>query len=100
MPKRVGADIQRRSDTPRRMFGFAITRLRTLRNESQFEVASAVGCGEGYLRNIEQGKENLTFDLEYAIVDYFGMLPLSRFWAYAEDLASTKSFPSSSDRSR
>lgn len=87
MPKRVGADIERRSDTPRRMFGFAITRLRTLRNESQFEVASAVGCGEGYLRSIEQGKENLTFDLEYAIVDYLGMLPLSRFWAYAEDLA-------------
>jgi hypothetical protein len=56
-------------------------------------VAAAVGCGEGYLRSIEQGKENLTFDLEYAIVDYFGMLPLSRFWAYAEDLVSKESFP-------
>lgn len=87
MPKRVGADITRESDTPRRMFGFAITRLRILRNESQFEMAAAVGCGEGYLRSIEQGKENLTFDLEYAIVDYLGMLPLSKFWAYAEELA-------------
>jgi transcriptional regulator with XRE-family HTH domain len=88
MPKRVGADIKRESDTPRRMFGFAITRLRIQRNEAQFDVAMAVGCGEGYLRNIEQGKENLTFDLEYAIVDYFGMLPLSKFWAYAEELTS------------
>jgi transcriptional regulator with XRE-family HTH domain len=94
MPKRVGADIKRESDTPRRMFGLAITKLRILRNESQFEVATAVGCGEGYLRSIEQGKENLTFDLEYAIVDYLGMLPLSRFWTYAEDLAS-KEPPSS-----
>jgi transcriptional regulator with XRE-family HTH domain len=88
MPKRVGADIERRSDTPRQMFGLAITSLRTLRKQSQADVASAVGCGEGYLRNIEQGKENLSFDLEYAIVGYFEMLPLSKFWAYAEALAA------------
>lgn len=94
MPKRVGADNKRESDTPRRIFGFAITRLRVLRNESQFDMAMAVGCGEGYLRSIEQGKENLTFDLEYAIVDYLGMLPLSKFWAYAEDLASKDPFSS------
>ncbi|WP_188760801.1 helix-turn-helix domain-containing protein [Edaphobacter acidisoli] len=94
MPKRVGADIERRFDTPRRMFGLAITRLRILRKESQFEVAAAVGCGEGYLRSIEQGKENLTFDLEYAIVDYLGMLPMSKFWAYAEDLAKKESLHS------
>jgi transcriptional regulator with XRE-family HTH domain len=94
MPKRVGADIQRKSDTPRRMFGFAITRLRTQRNESQFEVAAAVGCGEGYLRSIEQGNENLSFDLEYAIVAYLGMLPLSKFWIYAENLADKESLPS------
>lgn len=70
------------------MFGLAITRLRTLRNESQAEVAAAVGCTETYLRSIEQGRENLSFDLEYAIVDYFEMLPLSRFWEYAENLDS------------
>jgi DNA-binding XRE family transcriptional regulator len=93
MPKRIGADIERKWDTPRQMFGFAITRLRTLKNQSQFEVASAVGCAEGYLRSIEQGKENFTFDLEYAIVDYFEMLPMSKFWAYAEDLAAREFIP-------
>jgi DNA-binding XRE family transcriptional regulator len=93
MPKRIGADNERKWDTPRQMFGFAITRLRTLKNQSQFEVASAVGCAEGYLRSIEQGKENLTFDLEYAIVDYFEMLPMSKFWAYAEDLAAREFIP-------
>ena len=36
------------------------------------------------LRNIEQGKENFSFDIMYAIVGYYDMLPLSRFWAYAE----------------
>jgi transcriptional regulator with XRE-family HTH domain len=88
MPKRIGADIERKWETPRQMFGLTITRLRTLRNESQAEVADAVGCTEVYLRSIEQGRENLSFDLEYAIVDYFEMLPLSRFWAFAENLAS------------
>jgi hypothetical protein len=39
------------------------------------------------LRNIEQGKENLSFDLMYAIVDYSEMLPVSRFWTFAEGLA-------------
>jgi len=64
----------------------AITRLRIERGESQVHVASRVGCEEFYLRNIEQGKENLTFDLMYAIVTYFDMLPLSRFWQFAESL--------------
>jgi hypothetical protein len=45
-----------------------------------------VGCDEYYLRNIEQGRENLTFDVMYAIVSYYEMLPLSRFWKYAENL--------------
>jgi hypothetical protein len=45
-----------------------------------------VGCEEFYLRNIEQGRENFTFDIMYAIISYFGMLPLSRFWAYVEEL--------------
>ncbi len=65
----------------------AITRLRVARGESQATVAPRVGCEDFYLRNIEQGKENLTFDLMYAIVDYFGMLPMSKFWSYAEEIA-------------
>lgn len=90
MAKRVGADIARRSETPREAFGKAITELRVVRGESQAVVASRVGCEEFYLRNIEQGKENLSFDLMYAIVDYFGMLPLSRFWKFAENLSDPK----------
>lgn len=88
MPKRIGVDIERKRNTPRQMFGFAITRLRMRRNLSQSDVAASVGCTEAYLRSIEQGRENLTFDLEYAIVGYFHMLPLSKFWAYAEELTS------------
>jgi transcriptional regulator with XRE-family HTH domain len=95
--KPIGADITRRSDTPREIFGLAITRLRIRQGESQAAVASGVGCEEFYLRNIEQGKENLSFDVMYAIVDYFKMLPLSRFWLFAESLAPAKgSIPSSS----
>lgn len=86
MAKRIGADNLRKSDTPREMFGLAITELRLKRQESQATVASRVGCEAFYLRNIEQGKENLSFELMFAIIDYFGMLPLSRFWFYAEEL--------------
>ena len=65
----------------------AVTALRVRQGKSQATVASRVGCDVFHLRNIEQGKENLSFDLMYAIVDYFKMLPLSRFWTFAEDLA-------------
>lgn len=88
MGKQVGADISRKSGTPREIFGLAITELRLKRRESQATVASKVGCEEFYLRNIEQGKENLSFDLMFAIVDYFRMLPLSNFWSFAESLAA------------
>jgi len=54
------------------------------RGASQGTVAAKVGCDEYDLRNIEQGKENPTFDVMYAIVAYFDMLPLSRFWEYAK----------------
>jgi transcriptional regulator with XRE-family HTH domain len=86
--KRIGADNFRRFGTPREIFGLAITELRTSRNESQTTVAAKVGCKEYYLRNIEQGKVNLSFDLMFAIIGYFGMLPLSKFWSFAEELAS------------
>lgn len=49
-----------------------------------------MGCAEAYLRSIEQGKENFSFDLEYAIVGHFEMLPMSKFWAYAEDIAASE----------
>jgi len=88
--KPIGADITRRSDTPREVFGLAITHLRIKQGNSQATVASGVGCEEFYLRNIEQGKENLSFDVMYAIVAYFKMLPLSRFWLLAESLATAK----------
>jgi len=63
-----------------------ITRLRIEKNVSQATVSAKVGCEEFYLRNIEQGRENFTFDVMYAIVSYYGMLPLSRFWEFAENL--------------
>jgi len=87
--KPIGSGNPRRSHTPRELFGAAITRLRIQKKVSQATVSAKVGCQEFYLRNIEQGKENFTFDIMFAIVSYFDMLPLSRFWAYAEK-ASTK----------
>ena len=96
--KPVGADIARKSDTPREIFGSAITRLRAEQRKSQATVAAGVGCEEFYLRNIEQGKENLSFDVMYAIVDYFNMLPLSRFWLFAEEIGNSKrSVPTSTE---
>jgi transcriptional regulator with XRE-family HTH domain len=94
--KPVGADIVRKFDTPREIFGSAITRLRMKQRKSQATVAAGVGCEEFYLRNIEQGKENLSFDVMYAIVGYFNMLPLSRFWLLAEELADSKGSVASS----
>jgi DNA-binding XRE family transcriptional regulator len=87
--KPIGADNTRNSGTPRELFGLAITRLRMEKGESQATVAAGVGCQEFHLRNIEQGKENLTFDLMYAIIDYFGMLPMTRFWVFVESLAAS-----------
>jgi transcriptional regulator with XRE-family HTH domain len=84
VPKPIGAGKTRKSTTPRELFGAAITKLRIEKNVSQSVVAAEVGCEEFYLRNIEQGKENFSFDIMCAIVGYFDMLPLSRFWAYAE----------------
>lgn len=86
MPKPIGAGKTRRSGTPRELFGAAITLLRIQKNVTQATVSAKVGCEEFYLRNIEQGRENFTFDIMYAIISYYGMLPLSRFWAYAEEL--------------
>ena len=83
----MGADKSRRSNTPLQVFGSAITNLRVKRGESQSKVAPRIGCDPFHLRNIEQGKENLSFELMYAIVDYFDMLPLSRFWLFAEELS-------------
>jgi transcriptional regulator with XRE-family HTH domain len=84
VPKPIGAGKTRKSTTPRELFGAAITKLRIEKNVSQSVAAAEVGCEEFYLRNIEQGKENFSFDIMYAIVAYYDMLPLSRFWAYAE----------------
>jgi hypothetical protein len=85
--KSIGADNTRKFDTPLQVFGLAITKLRVKRGETQAFVAPRIGCDVFHLRNIEQGKENLSFDLMYAIVDYFDMLPLSKFWNFAEELA-------------
>ncbi len=85
VPKPIGARNPRRVCTPREIFGAAITRLRMQQNASQATVSAKVGCEEFYLRNIEQGKENFSFDIMYAIVSYYDMLPLSRFWTYAEE---------------
>jgi transcriptional regulator with XRE-family HTH domain len=90
VPKPIGAGKTRRSGTPRELFGAAITRLRIQKNVSQATVSAKIGCEEFYLRNIEQGKENFTFDIMYAIVSYYDMLPLSRFWAYAEEVPTSK----------
>lgn len=91
MAKRFGADVTRKFGTPKEIFGLAITELRVKAAKSQASVASAVGCDEFYLRNIEQGKENFSFDLMFAIIDYFKMLPVSKFWLFADRLASSKS---------
>jgi transcriptional regulator with XRE-family HTH domain len=87
--KPIGVGKIRKSTTPRERFGAAITRLRIEKNVSQSEVAARVGCEEFYLRNIEQGKENFSFDIMYAIISYYELLPLSRFWAYSESLPTS-----------
>jgi transcriptional regulator with XRE-family HTH domain len=86
VPKPIGAGKARGTGTPRELFGAVITRLRIEKHVSQATVSAKVGCEEFYLRNIEQGRENFTFDVMYAIVSYYGMLPLSRFWEFAENL--------------
>jgi len=91
VPRPIGAGKKRKSGTPRELFGAAVTTLRISQGASQSVVAAKVGCDEYYLRNIEQGKENLSFDLMYAIIAYYDMLPLSRFWAYAEKLTTAAS---------
>ncbi|MBB5064966.1 helix-turn-helix domain-containing protein [Granulicella mallensis] len=94
MAKPVGVGKIRKSTTPRERFGAAITQLRIEKKISQSVVAAKVGCEEFYLRNIEQGKENFSFDIMYAIVSYYDLLPLSRFWAYAENAPTSQAVDS------
>ena len=94
MPKPIGSGKARNFAAPREIFGAAITKLRIERNVSQATVAAKVGCEEYYLRNIEQGRENLSFDIMYAIVSYYDLLPLSRFWAYAENVSTSQAVDS------
>jgi transcriptional regulator with XRE-family HTH domain len=88
--KPIGADIKRRFGTYREIFGLAITQLRIDRKLNQGDVAAAVKCKEGFLRRIERGTTNFSFDLGLKILRFYDMLPYTKFWAYAEDLAEKK----------
>jgi transcriptional regulator with XRE-family HTH domain len=88
--KRLGADVARKSRTPREIFGLAITDLRVASGMSQTSLAASLGYSTYYLGRIERGKANVTCDVMAAVSSYFNM-SIGQFWIYAEKLARKSS---------
>ena len=83
--KPIGADVKRKSKTPKEMFGRAVTEMRTTKQIPQATLADALGYSTFYLGRIERGLANVTCDVMAAVSDYFGM-SIGQFWTYAEKL--------------
>lgn len=75
--------LKRNSNTPEEALGAVITELRLARGWGYQHVAHKVGCNEGYMNNIEHGKQNPTFGVLRAIADFHG-IKLSRLIAMGE----------------
>ena len=88
--KPIGADARRYSNTPKQVFGRAVTELRIARELPQVTLAESLGYSTYYLGKIERGKTNFTCDAMAAISDYFGM-SIGEFWTFAETLSKRRS---------
>jgi transcriptional regulator with XRE-family HTH domain len=88
--KPIGADVKRKSKTPKEMFGRALTEMRTAKQIPQATLAEALGYSTFYLGRIERGLANVTCDVMAAVSDYFGM-SIGQFWIFAEKLPKQQS---------
>jgi transcriptional regulator with XRE-family HTH domain len=84
--KPIGADLKRNSNTPKQVFGRAVTEMRIARELPQSTLAEALGYSTYYLGKIERGQTNVTCDAMEAISSYFN-LSIGQFWSYAEKLS-------------
>jgi transcriptional regulator with XRE-family HTH domain len=71
--RRVGANAERKLDTPDQALGAVITQLRLSRQWSHSEMADRVGYSERHLTAIEIGKASPTHRVIVAIAQVFGL---------------------------
>ncbi len=62
------------------------TGKRTIQGFLKRNIRGVPGCFDALL---DINIDDLTFDLMYAIIGYFGMLPMTRFWIFVESLAAS-----------
>ncbi len=87
MPKPIGADRPRQNKTLAQALGTVITQLRVERQWSQEELAYRLGYDEGYIRRLERGTANPSFQLLYNVADVLS-LSLSALIERAETSAN------------
>jgi DNA-binding XRE family transcriptional regulator len=86
VPKPIGADRPRLNKTLTQALGTTVTNLRVSKGWTQDELAYRTGYDTGYVRRVERGTANPSFQLLYNISDVFA-LPLSVLIARAEGAA-------------
>lgn len=75
MPKKVGADKRRESDTLGEALGAELTQLRVQRGWSQQNLADALGYTERYIGQLERGTKSPTLRTIADIAEVFQMVP-------------------------
>jgi len=83
VPKRIGVDKLRRTDTLAESLGAEITRSRVKKGWSQSNFADLLGYDERYVRQLEQGAHSPTLRTLMSIADAFGV-PVSTLIRRAE----------------
>ena len=82
MPKAIGADKKRESQTLAQAIGAEVTELRRIEKLSQQKLADRLGYDVSHVRQTEMGG-NPTLEFLYAISTFFGVT-LSEFIRKAE----------------
>jgi len=79
----MGRPLKRKAETRLQAIGAVITELRLNKGLTGQDVAEKVGVNESHMKEIENGKQNLTYKVLQAIADLYG-IKLSKLIAMAE----------------
>jgi transcriptional regulator with XRE-family HTH domain len=77
VPKPIGAGIPRLNRTLIPALGTVITDLRAARSWSQDEIAYRIGYDQGFIRRVERGTANLSFNVLCNLAHVFSLRLLS-----------------------
>lgn len=89
MPKRIGADKERKTHTLAESLGAEITRLRLAKGWSQVKFADLLGYDERYIRQLEQATKSPTLRTLINVAESFS-IPVSSLIKRAERRISAR----------